>query len=91
LAEHNNRSSGRRRELDQFLRKFVVVPADAELSVTWAQAMARARAFGKRLETADAWIVATALRHGLPLVTHDRDQFVLEELGGRVITTLCKG
>jgi len=53
--------------------------------------MARARAFGKRLETADAWIVATALRHGLPLVTHDRDQFVLEELGGRVITTLCKG
>lgn len=91
LAEQNKWSSRQRHALNKFLRKFVVVPGDAKLSETWARVMARARTLGKRLETADAWIVATALRHDLPLVTHDRDQFVLEELGGRVITELRRG
>jgi tRNA(fMet)-specific endonuclease VapC len=81
---------GKRREdnLRRFLGKFLVVPADAELAEAWADVTAACERLGRRLETADAWIVATALRFELPLVTHDRDQLILLELGGRVITEL---
>jgi len=81
---------GKRREdnLRRFLGKFMVVPADAELAEAWADVTAACERLGRRLETADAWIVATALRFELPLVTHDRDQLILQELGGRVITEL---
>lgn len=80
-----------RRRLDGFPARFLAVPADAELAATRARVGVRAERLGRRSETADAWILATALRHDLPLVTHDRDLLVLEQLGGRVITALPSG
>lgn len=88
LPERNGWNQDRRRRLDCFLARFVVVPADAELAATRARVGVQAERLGCPLETADAWILATALRLDLPLVTHDRDLFVLERLGGRVITAL---
>lgn len=86
LPERNGWGPDRRHRLDVFLAKFLVVPADAELAATWARVSVQAERLGRRLETADARILATALRHDLPLVTHDRDLLVLEQLGGRVIS-----
>ncbi|MCX7631399.1 MAG: PIN domain-containing protein [Geminicoccaceae bacterium] len=88
LADRNGWGEKRRDALKRFLARFLIVPADKALAASWATVIARTEKLGKRLETADAWIVATALRHDLPLITHDRDQLVLEDLGGRVITTL---
>jgi predicted nucleic acid-binding protein len=41
---------------------------------------------GKRLETGDAWIVATALHRKIPLLTHDRDQATVVITGLEVIS-----
>ena len=37
----------------------------------WAEVTVAAQARGYRIECADAWIAATALRHDVPLVTHN--------------------
>ncbi len=88
LAVRNGWSDRRTVQLHDFLRQFAVVPADFELARCWAEVVVRSERIGRRLETADAWILATARRHDLPLVTHDADLLVGEELGVRVITTL---
>lgn len=31
---------------------------------------------GRRIECADGWIAATALRHDIPLVTHNRADYL---------------
>jgi tRNA(fMet)-specific endonuclease VapC len=43
-----------------FLRRFAVVPSSHDLVLKWAEAMVAARRNGRRIETADAWIAATA-------------------------------
>lgn len=53
------------------MKRFVSVPSSRDLIVKWAEVMVRARAVGRRLEVADAWIAATALLYDAPLVTHN--------------------
>ena len=45
-------------------RHFIVYPVDEGLCALWAAAMAESRAKGQRLQTADAWVAATALAVG---------------------------
>ena len=73
-AEDNNWGTKLRADLEAFLRRFLVIPFDFELAKTWARVSAQAKRQGKRLEAGDAWIVATAVHRGIPLLTHDRDQ-----------------
>ena len=57
--------------LEKVLREYVVLPADDAMCTEWARVTsARARA-GLPIGCGDCWIAATALRHGLPLVTHN--------------------
>jgi predicted nucleic acid-binding protein len=37
--------------------------------------MAAAQAAGRRIESADPWIAATALLYSAPLVTHNRNDY----------------
>jgi tRNA(fMet)-specific endonuclease VapC len=63
-------------QLDLFVkRQFVVYPADEQLCQLWASVIAEARSHGRKLDTADAWIAATALAIGAPLVTHNAKDF----------------
>ena len=55
-----------------FLSRFVVVPSSHDLVLKWAEAMVAARRNGRRIETADAWIAATALLYDAPLLTHNK-------------------
>jgi tRNA(fMet)-specific endonuclease VapC len=66
---------GRRRcdELDAFLRRFLIIPYDYERARVWARLSVEAQRAGRRLETGDAWIAATAVHRRLMLFTHDRD------------------
>ena len=59
-----------------FLSRFVVVPSSHDLVLKWAQAMVAARRNGRRIETADAWIAATALLYDAPLLTHNKADYL---------------
>jgi tRNA(fMet)-specific endonuclease VapC len=59
-----------------FLRRFVVVPSSRDLVLKWAGVMVAARKAGRRLETADAWIAATAALYDAPLITHNAGDYL---------------
>ena len=59
-----------------FLSRFVVVPSSHDLVLKWAEAMVAARKNGRRIETADAWIAATALLYDAPLLTHNKADYL---------------
>jgi|SRR5580658_3094153 tRNA(fMet)-specific endonuclease VapC len=61
--------------LRTFLGRFAVVPSSRDLVVKWAEVMVSARRSGRRLETADAWIAATAALYDAPLVTHNASDY----------------
>src|SRR5215469_6518240 len=58
-----------------FLARFVIVPSSRGLVLKWAEVMVAARRVGRRLETADAWIAATAVLYDAPLITHNAGDY----------------
>ena len=67
-------------DLKRRLRAVVIVPYDYELCNTYADLKARLEAAGRRLGDNDLWIAASAVRHGIPLVSNNRRHF--EDLPG---------
>src|SRR5580700_7006977 len=63
--------AGRIQRFQWFMTGFAFVPSSRELILKWAEVMVSARASGRRIETADAWIAATAVLHGAALITHN--------------------
>jgi tRNA(fMet)-specific endonuclease VapC len=59
-----------------YLGQFTVVESNPDLCLKWAEVMNAARATGHRIESADAWVAATALIHNFPLVTHNRKDYL---------------
>ncbi len=53
--------------LRMYLQRFTVVPSSPDLCLKWAEVMVAAQAAGRRIESADAWIAATALLYDAPL------------------------
>ncbi len=49
------------------------LPIDDTVAHAWAGLVARLRAAGRRMPVNDSWIAATALAHGIPVVTQDTD------------------
>lgn len=66
---------GQRRinELLRHLERYEVVWPDDEMAELSAILRGERRARGRALDTADAWIAATALSLDCPLASHDRD------------------
>jgi tRNA(fMet)-specific endonuclease VapC len=63
-------------QLEQYLLNYLVVPVDQPLCLEWAKVRAHQQSAGRRISPQDAWIAATALRHDLPLVTHNTKDFL---------------
>ena len=63
--------------LEERLRAYVIVPYDSELCRRWAIICVERQRMGKPISAQDAWVAATAVRHGYPLVTHNRDDFAV--------------
>lgn len=61
----------RRRQLQEWLRRFVVLGYDDATAQIWALIRAKRNQRGQPLAAQDAWVAACALRHGYPLVTHN--------------------
>lgn len=85
-AEENNWGTKQRDGLTVFLQRFLVIPYDAELAKMWAKVETHCKRIGRRLESGDAWIAATAVRYKIPLLTHDRDHVELNYPGLQVIS-----
>jgi tRNA(fMet)-specific endonuclease VapC len=62
------------------LKRYVILPHDDETA--WKYAEVRSIP-GHPIDPGDAWIAASALRHGIPLVTHNRKHF--EHVPGLVV------
>lgn len=68
--------------LIQFLRNFAVLPYDDALAWKWAELVGKT-CRGRPMSAADSWIAATALRHGMPIVTHNKKHF--EHIPGLIV------
>src|SRR5258706_15148922 len=53
-------------ELGEYLRPFSVLYADRKIFLKWAEVSDKSRRIGRPIETADAWIAATALLYRVP-------------------------
>ncbi len=80
-AEENGWGEKQRAGMEDFLRKFLVIPYDFELAKVWAKVNAHSKKKGRRFEAGDAWIAATAVHRQITLLTHDR-HFVDLDLPG---------
>lgn len=76
-------AAGRRRNrLDEWLRDELplrfegrALPVDVAVADAWGRVMARGEAAGRPMGTMDAFIAATAIAHGLTLVTRNAADF----------------
>lgn len=59
-----------------YLERFVILPYSRRLCTIWAEVTVAAQSRGCRIECADAWIAAAVLRHDVPLVTHNRGDYL---------------
>lgn len=66
----------RKMELEDALDGFIILPSDIEICRLWGNVRAMCRTAGRQISAQDAWIAATAIRHRLPLVTHNPADFV---------------
>src|ERR1051326_2289019 len=62
-AEENNWGGREREGLNIFLKKFLIIPFDIELTRVWAKVSTECKKIGRRLEAGDAWIIATAVHY----------------------------
>jgi predicted nucleic acid-binding protein len=65
----------RKARMEQHLRRYILHPFDRVLCLKWAEVTDVARRNGRPILTADAWIAATALIVGAPLITHNPDDY----------------
>jgi predicted nucleic acid-binding protein len=65
----------RRQDLLNYLRRYLIEPSSPDLCRLWAEAMDSGRRAGKPISTGDAWVAATALAYGVPLVTNNPTDF----------------
>jgi tRNA(fMet)-specific endonuclease VapC len=66
----------RREHLESRLQSYFVEHSSDTLSLRWAEAIESGRRNGRPISAADAWIAATALHLGVPLITHNKKHFI---------------
>ena len=64
------------RRFRTFMTGFASVPTSRDLILQWAEVMFAARANGRRIEVADAWIAATTLLYNATLITHNLKDYL---------------
>lgn len=75
-AENRNWGNKKRSALETTLRNFVVIPYDHEIARCYGRLVAERKHNGKPIAPNDAWIAACAVRHAVPLVTHNAKDFM---------------
>lgn len=73
LQASDPESASRRLSTYQLAQRFEAIPVDESVSDAWALLVSRLRAGGRKAPISDSWIAATAIAHGIPVVTQDAD------------------
>ena len=79
-----NWSELKKQDLMQYLKNYTILPYDDALAWTWAELVGRT-CRNRPIALHDSWIAATALRHELAIVTHNRKHF--ENIPGLTVVT----
>ena len=66
-------AASRRLSTYQLAQRFEALPVDELVSEAWALLVSRLRADGRKVPVNDSWIAATAIAHGIPVVTQEPD------------------
>jgi tRNA(fMet)-specific endonuclease VapC len=74
-AEKKHWGEQKRKQMETTLRNFVVVPYDHEIAKCYGRLVAERERKGRPISCADAWIAACAIRHAVPIVTHNVKDF----------------
>lgn len=77
--------TARTQRLDAVLRQYIVLPYDARMVETWAEIAAHRRALGRPIGCGDCWIAAAAVRHQIPLITHNMTDY--QDIPGLTLIT----
>ncbi len=84
-AEKDKWGERKRLHLQATLKNYVVIPYDDDIAKEYARIVVNRLRLGKPISFSDAWISACAVRHDVPLVTHNAKHF--ESIPGlRIIT-----
>jgi predicted nucleic acid-binding protein len=62
-----------------------LLPVDAQVAASWAMLRVHIAETKRKLNVNDLWIAATALAHGVPVVTQDDDFGPVEGAGGLTV------
>ena len=75
LRRHVNRRppAAALHDVNQLAQRFEPLAVDEAVSDAWALLVSRLRAEGRKAPINDSWIAATAIAHGVPIVTQDSD------------------
>jgi tRNA(fMet)-specific endonuclease VapC len=65
----------KREQLRLYLQDYAMLVPDDLLCRRWAEVFEQVHESGAHLGVSDAWIAATALRYGVPLVTNNRKDY----------------
>jgi predicted nucleic acid-binding protein len=74
-AIERNWGESRRERLAQVLKHYVVIPYDANMAEAWAEIAVARKRIGREITCGDCWIAAAAVRHDIPLCTHNLRDF----------------
>lgn len=72
-AKDNDTRALRLATLSRVRSSYPLIPIDAEVASCFARIATDELGSGRRLRRHDAWIAATALRHGAAVITQDND------------------
>ena len=73
LQAQNPEAASRRLSTYQLAQRFEALTVDEAVSDAWALLISRLRAAGRKAPINGSWIAATAITHGVPVVTQDSD------------------
>lgn len=77
----NNWGTARRTALEEHMALYLTLFPDERTCAIWAAVLDQCRRAGQPIQTADAWIAASALHWACPLVTTDfREYAAIEDL-----------
>jgi len=75
-AVQRNWGDKRRQQLVKSLRNYLILPYDDAMAQCWAEITARGRVTGRNIACGDVWIAAAAVRHDIPLLSHNAQHFI---------------
>ncbi|HEX2322947.1 MAG TPA: type II toxin-antitoxin system VapC family toxin [Streptosporangiaceae bacterium] len=74
-------SAARRLSAYQIAQRFDALPVNEQVSDAWALLVSRLRAAGRNAPINNSWIAATAMAHGVPVLTRDADYDAMPGVG----------